>query len=74
MTIVDSCKKKREEIKVRFKGLQDQYTELVNHGEDVKKSIKVLEGEFLRIEGELRILEEIRVDEAKKITEAKNKS
>lgn len=66
MAIAEACRRKREDIKVRFKGIQSQYTELVNHRKDVDKGIEVLEKEFLRIEGDLRILEELIGDEDKK--------
>ena len=55
----DSQQKRRDEIMDRLKGMQEQYEELKNHRDDVNRGIEVMEMEFYRIEGELRLLEQI---------------
>jgi len=59
MSIKDGCHEKRAEVMKRFKGIKAHYTELMNHREDVNRSIEVLEKELLRTEGELRVLEDL---------------
>ena len=57
--IEDGYHKKRAEVTRKLEGVKAHYMELVDHREDVNRSIEVLERETLRIEGELRLLEEL---------------
>lgn len=43
----------------RYEGVKNHYTELINHREDLNRGIKILDEELLRIEGELRLLEDL---------------
>jgi len=63
MTMEDSYRKKRAEVRKRYEGIKTQKEDLEQHVEKVRKSIAMLEEELLKTEGELRVLEELTNDE-----------
>lgn len=65
--------KQREEVMTRLGDVQKQHEELVTHRTDVDKGIEILEQEFYRIEGELRMLEAI-ANQEREMAKAINKT
>jgi len=65
--------KQREEVMTRLSDVQGQYNELKKHREDVDKGLEILESEFYRIEGELRMLEAI-ANQEREMAQAINKT
>ena len=65
---------KREEVMKRLNDMQGQYEELAKHRDEVNQALKILETEFNRMEGELRILEELANKERELAQKANSKA